>query len=184
MEYKAYGLGIIVGRFQTLHLGHEYMIRMAMALCDRVLVFIGSSQEEGTEKNPFSYELRKELLTSIFGSDIMVHPLPDIGVGNNSRWGDYVIENAVKACGRKPDLLISGKEQRRRDWFDGIEGLTISELYIPKTIEISASEMRGFFLEDDYDSWKKYVNKALWPRYEELKSIVVSSKENKKTDSI
>ena len=183
-EHKAYGLGIIVGRFQTLHMGHEYMIRMAQALCDEVLIFIGSSQEEGTEKNPFSYELRKELLTTVFKDSIMIYPLPDIGVGNNGHWGDYVIENAVKACGKKPDLLISGKEARRRDWFDGIEGLTISELYVPKSIDISASEMRDFFLSDDKKSWKRYVDRRLWPRYEELRDIVIRSQSNKETDSI
>ena len=183
-EHKAYGLGIIVGRFQTLHVGHEYMIRMAMALCDRVLIFIGSSQEEGTEKNPFSYELRKDLLKTVFGDRVMIYPLPDIGVGNNGSWGDYVIENAQEVCGMKPDLLISGKEERRRDWFDGVEGLDISELYIPKTIDISASEMREFFLSDDQRSWKRYVDKRLWPRYEELRNIVLSASKNKTTESI
>ncbi len=183
-EHKAYGLGIIVGRFQTLHIGHEYMIRMAEALCDRVLIFIGSSQEEGTEKNPFSYELRKELLRTVFGDRVMIYPLPDIGVGNNGNWGDYVIENAEKVCGMKPDLLISGKEERRRDWFDGVEGLDISELYVPKTIDISASEMREFFLSDDERSWKRYVDRRLWPRYEELREIVINSKKNKETESI
>ena len=183
-EPKAYGLGIIVGRFQTLHMGHEYMIRMAMALCDRVLVFIGSSQEEGTEKNPFSYELRKDLLKTVFGDRIMIYPLPDIGVGNNGNWGDYVIENAEKVCGMKPDLLISGKEERRRDWFDGVEGLSISELYVPKTIDISASEMREFFIEDDQRSWKRYVDRRLWPRYGELRDIVLKASRNKDTESI
>ena len=181
---KAYGLGIIVGRFQTLHVGHEYMIRMATALCDRVLIFIGSSQEEGTEKNPFSYELRKDLLATVFGDSVMIYPLPDIGVGNNGNWGDYVIENAEKVCGMRPDHLISGKEERRRDWFDGVEGLDISELYIPKTIDISASEMREFFLEDDSRSWKRYVDRRLWPRYEELRDIVLKASRNKATESI
>ncbi len=183
-EHKAYGLGIIVGRFQTLHKGHEYMINMARALCDQVLVFVGSSQESGTEKNPFSYELRQELLTTIFGDDVIIAPLPDIGVGNNGHWGDYVIENAVKVCGRKPDLLISGKEERRRNWFDGIEGVNISELYIPKTIDISASEMRQFFADNDIESWKKYVNKKLWPRYDELRELILEAKDKAETSSI
>ncbi len=183
-EHKAYGLGIIVGRFQTLHKGHEYMINMARALCDKVLVFVGSSQESGTEKNPFSYELRKELLTTIFGDSIIIAPLADIGVGNNGHWGDYVIENAVSVTGRKPDLLISGKEERRRNWFDGIEGVNISELYIPKSIDISASEIRQFFLNNDKESWKKFVSKKLWPRYEELREIVLKCKDISDTESI
>ena len=50
---KPFALGILVGRFQVVHAGHEQMIRTAMALCDRVGIFIGSSQESGTSKNPF-----------------------------------------------------------------------------------------------------------------------------------
>ena len=182
--HKAYGLGIIVGRFQTLQKGHEYMINMARALCDKVLVFVGSSQESGTEKNPFSYELRKELLITIFGDSIIIAPLADIGVGNNGHWGDYVIENAVSVTGRKPDLLISGKEERRRNWFDGIEGVNISELYIPKSIDISASEIRQFFLNNDKENWKKFVSKKLWPRYDELRKIVLECKDISDTKSI
>ena len=49
---KPFSLGIMVGRFQTLHIGHEQMIRTGLELCDEVGIFIGSSQESGTEKNP------------------------------------------------------------------------------------------------------------------------------------
>ena len=184
MDKKTFQLGIIVGRFQALHAGHELMINTGVSICEEMLVFIGSSQEQGTEKNPFSYELRKELLTDVFGDSIKIYPLPDIGVGNNGRWGDYVIENAVKCAGKKPDLLVSGKESRRRDWFDGIEGVSISELYIPNSIDISASEIRELFINDELDKWKSYVNEKLWPRYDELRQIVLRSNVNKETDSI
>ena len=62
MEDKPFSLGILVGRFQALHTGHEQMIHTALALCDRVGIFVGSSQESGTANNPFSYETREGLL--------------------------------------------------------------------------------------------------------------------------
>ena len=157
MNKKPYKLGIIVGRFQNIHAGHEEMIEKALELCDRVAVFVGSSQESGTNKNPFSYELRRELLTRLFGDKILIYPLPDIGVGNNSRWGDYVLRNVEERVGMLPDLLVSGKESRRKDWFDGVEGVSIAELYIPKTIDISASRMRTYLETDDFDSWKQFT---------------------------
>ena len=110
MEEKPFRLGLVVGRFQTLHTGHEDMIRKAIALCDRVGLFVGSSQESGTFKNPFSYELRREMLTDVFGSNVCVYPLPDIGVGNNAKWGDYVLGQVAERFGRLPDLVVSGKE--------------------------------------------------------------------------
>lgn len=184
MSYKPFALGIMVGRFQTLHSGHEYMIRTAMALCDQVGIFVGSSQESGTAVNPFSYQDREGLLRLLFGEHIQIFPLPDIGVGNNSSWGEYVLQNVQARYDRYPDLLISGKELRRVNWFDGIDGVNISELYIPKTIDISASRMRGFFLENDEESWRRYTNRQLWGQYSRLRELVLASRDNTETDSI
>ena len=181
---KPYQLGITVGRFQAFHKGHQYMIDKAVALCESVGVFIGSSQESGTVKNPFSYETRERLLKKIYGDAIRVYPLPDIGVGNNSRWGDYVIDNVVAQCGEKPDLLVSGKEIRRIDWFDSVKSLTIAELYVPKIIDISATQMRAFFLTGDVESWRTYTDPALWDEFDTLKRIVEAAQSNTETASI
>ena len=181
---KPYKLGILVGRFQTIHLGHEKMVNTALHLCRQVGVFVGSSQESLTSKNPFSYEIREEMLHAVFGDAIRVYPLPDIGVGNNPRWGDYVLQNVEARFSCLPDLLVSGKESRRLDWFDSVAGLAISELYIPKSIDISATEMRQFFLADDFESWKKHTNPRLWSKYPELRQIVLASQSRRETDSI
>lgn len=181
---KSYELGILVGRFQTIHSGHEQMIRKAIELCNQVGILIGSSQESGTFKNPFSYELRRDMLTAIFGDEVSIYPLPDIGVGNNAAWGEYVLDNVTAAFGRLPDLLVSGKEARRISWFDSVEGTSIAELYIPKAIDISASEMREHFVNNDLESWKQYTNPLLWDQYDKLRDIILASKENLETDSI
>ena len=181
---KPYKLGILVGRFQAIHLGHEKMVNTALHLCRQVGVFVGSSQESLTSKNPFSYEIREEMLHAVFGDAIRVYPLPDIGVGNNPRWGNYVLQNVEARFSCLPDLLVSGKEARRLDWFDSVAGLAISELYIPKSIDISATEMRQFFLADDFESWKKHTNPRLWSKYPELRQIVLASQSRRETDSI
>lgn len=184
MNNKPYRLGILVGRFQTLHSGHTDMINRAIELCDKVGIFVGSSNESGTSKNPFSYETREDMLKTVFGNEVFVFPLPDIGVGNNSTWGDYVLKNVVDRFGEMPDLLVSGKEARRVSWFDSVDGASIAELYIPKTIEISATEMRDFLINDDCESWKKYTDSKLWGKYEKLRQEVLLSKDNSETHSI
>ena len=181
---KPFELGILLGRFQTFHTGHEYMIEKAILSCDTVGVFIGSSQESGTAKNPFSYEVRESVLKKVFGDKISVYPLPDIGVGNNSKWGDYVLENVISRFGKTPDLLISGKEERRVSWFDSTAGDGIAKLYVPKVIDISATEMRSYLIDGDFESWKRYTNPALWDSYNELRAAVLAAKDNLETDSI
>lgn len=184
MDKKPFELGIIVGRFQTFHTGHEYMINTAVSICERVAIFVGSSQESGTLKNPFDYKTRERILRKLFGSTVDVFPLPDIGVGNTSAWGDYVLKNVAERCGKAPDLLISGKEARRLDWFDSKKGVQTAELYVPKTIDISATRMREFFINDNFDEWIKYTNPVLWNDYETLRAAVLGSKDNLETASL
>ena len=181
---KPFHLGITVGRFQTFHKGHQSMIDKALELCEKVGIFIGSSQESGTNKNPFTYEMRKQMLEKVYGGRIEIYPLPDIGVGNNSEWGDHVISTAEKYFGEKPDLLISGKEERRASWFESSSGAKIAELYIPKTIEMSASEMRQMLIENRFDDWKKYCDEKLWDCFPEMQKLILDSYDNTDTSSM
>lgn len=184
MSHQPFQLGLIVGRFQTLHAGHRDMLDKACAVCDRVGVFIGSSQESGTLKNPFTYPERRAMLQKVCGSRVEIAPLPDIGVGNTAKWGEYVLENARRCFGKTPDLLISGKEERRLSWFDSAAGVTVAELYIPKTIDISAARMREFFIRDDRAAWQQYADRALWDDYDRMRAKVLAAKDNLQTDSI
>lgn len=184
MSKKPYSLGLLVGRFQGVHLGHQMMIDTALSICGEVCVLIGSSQEEKTAKNPFSYELRRKMLQKIYGDRIKVFPLPDIGVGNCAAWGEYVTGKVVEYCGRRPDILVSGKEQRRASWLEGKEGASVAELYIPKTIDVSASKMREYFIADDRAAWESFCAPAIRDMYPALRNIVLESLENTETKSI
>ena len=182
MEKKPYSLGIIVGRFQVLHLGHVDMISQALNLCERVGIMVGSSQESGTLKNPYTFEKRKEVLQLIFGDAVEIYPLPDIGVGNNSTWGDYVLRKVNEAFGRSPDLFVSGKESRRNSWVD--ESYDIAELYVPKAVEISATEMIQLLLSDNKDQWCRYTDARLHGQYQELRTIALQCKDKLETASM
>ena len=181
---KPFSLGILVGRFQVVHAGHEQMIRTALSLCRRVGIFVGSSQESGTSTNPFPYEIRRQLLRNLFGDAVEIYPLPDIGVGNTAAWGDYVLQHVRTRFGCLPDLLVSGKESRRLDWFDSVQGVRIAELYIPKTIAISASQMRIFLIEDDRARWERYVSPENHAMYPILREMALASQAHSETESI
>ncbi|MGC9311012.1 MAG: adenylyltransferase/cytidyltransferase family protein, partial [Candidatus Aenigmatarchaeota archaeon] len=54
-------LPVFAGRFQPLHKGHlEVMRRLSKG--GRFAVVIGSVQEFGTDKNPFNFAERKEMI--------------------------------------------------------------------------------------------------------------------------
>ena len=179
---KKYSLGIIVGRFQVLHLGHVDMINKAIELCDKVGVFIGSSQEFGTLKNPYTFEKRREMLEILFGNKISIYPLPDIGVGNVPIWGDYVLKNVAQRFGKMPDLFISGEESRRASWLADYP--EIDEVFIPKTIDVSATKMIQFLINDEELKWREYVDPRLYSKYSELKDLAIKSQTNLETSSL
>jgi len=181
MSEKAYKTGILVGRFQILHKGHGDMIRKAQQICEHIDIFVGSSQESGTLKNPLSFEMRKDLLAQVFPR-AGIFPLPDIGVGNTYAWGDYVVGKVVDCTGGLPDLLVSGVESRRNSWLD--DKWNIAQLFVPKTIDISATRMIQFMLDDDRASWEQYIEPGIAGRYEEIRNFVAASRNNLNTDSI
>ena len=180
----AFSTGLIVGRFQTFHRGHEEMIRCALDVCDTILLFIGSSQESGTQKNPFTYQMRHDVIAKVFKREIcakrlFIHPLPDAGLGNNTAWGEYVLRTAHE-YGFNPQIMISGKETRRETWFND----DLFELFIPKTENISATMLRLAMLRDDREMWKRYVPQRTWDMYDQLRPLLIAAQENAETASI
>ena len=95
---KPYDVGLICGRFQTFHIGHESLVNEAVKLCDRVLLLIGSAQECGTERNPLNVITREKMLKMVYGdnSNIMIYGLADLTNENDITpdWGKYLLNNA------------------------------------------------------------------------------------------
>ena len=59
---KKYKVGLYIGRFQPFHMGHLSIVKRALKECDTLVIAIGSSQENRTKKNPFTFEERKAFI--------------------------------------------------------------------------------------------------------------------------
>lgn len=59
---KKYQVALFIGRFQPFHNGHLYSLKKALNIAERVVVGIGSSQEEGTRDNPWNASMRLEMV--------------------------------------------------------------------------------------------------------------------------
>lgn len=170
---------MVIGRFQMFHNGHEELIDTALELCERVVVFVGSSQESGTSKNPFDFKTRKEMIeccfpAQCFAERLVVCPLQDIGVGDNTSWGKYVIEEFKKVCwGFTPDLYISGCEKERSSWFSDELAPTMNELRISRNKNaVSATECRKYLTDNDFDSWKNCVPVFLYGKFNWYRTLL------------
>lgn len=59
---KSYAYTVFIGRFQPFHLGHLYNIQQALKISHRIIIIIGSAFRAPSIKNPFSFQLRKQMI--------------------------------------------------------------------------------------------------------------------------
>ncbi len=177
---KIFNTGIIVGRFQHIHNGHEKIINIGTNLCDKLLIFIGSYDAKISLQNPYDYEYRKKLIEKIYKQDIqngsiIIKPLKDLKnkAELSPRWGKYVMKNAKEVLGKTPECIIYGKDKDIFKCFDKDTVKNITEVLVDRNIfNISGTKMRNFLLEDNKEQWEKYANPLIYSEYDNLKSIL------------
>lgn len=173
--HKQYDVGLLIGRFQVFHLGHKYLADMALTYCDRLLIFVGSAQEKGTERNPFSIETRIEKIKEIYLQDnVIVRGLPDLTNEDDitTDWGKYLLKNAYDAIGKFPDLMIYGNDESRSGWFDPEDIKNIFMLEVPRGLalpKLSATGNRKLMVEDLRDAWRERHPVEIHKDYDKLR---------------
>jgi nicotinamide-nucleotide adenylyltransferase len=130
---------LFIGRFQPFHTGHLLVLQQLSTQCEEIIVGIGSSEDRGTQENPFSEQERKLMVTRSLDAvgihNYRIVSIPDIH--DPPRWVDHVrslvsdfdvvIANnpftrklfvekgyVVKGTAQFQRKLFSGKEIRRR----------------------------------------------------------------------
>ena len=179
---KACESALLVGRFNHIHKGHESLVETALSFSDRLLIMVGSSQEVGTERNPFDVSTRIDMIREIYDEEcatgkIIVKPLPDLTNENDITpdWGRYVLDKAKFYIHKVPELMIYGNDECRSRWFDPEDIKDTLEIIVPRSkIKLSATEMREYLLLDNRDAWNERVNPRLHPFYDRLRSELMS----------
>lgn len=176
---KPYDVGLICGRFQTFHKGHEKLVDTGLLLCDRVLILIGSAQECGTERNPLNINTRTKILKAIYGDrpEIMIYGISDLTDENDIRpeWGRYLLDNVDRYIHKNPEIMIYGNDESRSQWFDKKDLANTAELIINRSdLPLSATMVREAMAKDDRKRWMSYVNPKLHKYYDEIRSELMS----------
>ena len=176
---KPYDIGLICGRFQTFHKGHEKLVDTGLMLCDRLLILIGSAQECGTERNPLNINTRTKMLKEIYGDNpnIMIYGLADMTDEDDIRpeWGRYLLDNVDRYIYKNPEVMIYGNDESRSQWFDKKDLVNTTELIINRAeLSISATMLRQLMVADNRKEWMKWVNPKLHKMYDELRRELMS----------
>lgn len=177
MKKGVFKYGIIVGRFQHIHKGHQKLIEIGLRLCDKLLIFIGSANQENSARNPYSYEYRKSLIEIIYKDEIdsgkiIIAPLNDFKDSRSLTplWGEYVLNSAKDILGEFPNCIIYGKDKDIFKCFAKEAVKKLSEVYVDRdSLMISATKMREFLLDGNKKEWEKYSDEKIHNKYYELK---------------
>ena len=157
-------IGLFIGRFEPLTIGHCSIINDALSKVDKLIVALGSSQSKSSIKNPYSATLRTLMLTKVYEKEILSEKLiialiPDRDhPKDDEEWGKYLLENVLRQTGYKVNIIFEGSEVVRNYWFnEEVKRIVIDKNIIP----ISATEVREFIINYDYGNYKKYVPQEL-----------------------
>jgi bifunctional NMN adenylyltransferase/nudix hydrolase len=85
---KKYNTLVLIGRFQPFHNAHLEIVKRATALCDKLIIVVGSSKQPRTYKNPFTFEERAQMIryaTSGLSLQISIEPNIDT-IYNDQAW--------------------------------------------------------------------------------------------------
>lgn len=106
-------VGLVIGRFQPLHYGHLYLMKMALSVSDQIIIGIGSANVKDHD-NPFSLHQRHSMLVNSLGRETLSHKVRNIVYLNDyeddSRW----IQETLAITG-SVDMVVGNNE-----WVNGI----------------------------------------------------------------
>lgn len=66
-------IGIVIGRFQPFHTGHQSLITKSLNECENTVVFIGSANKSRDYNNPLTNEERKETILNSYKGTPALH---------------------------------------------------------------------------------------------------------------
>jgi len=172
MKYKN---ALVVGRFNIFHKGHESIIEKALEHSENVFIFIGSAQESGTERNPLPVQLRKSIIESIYetNSRVKIYTMNDLTHENDIThdWGRYVLDTVKEKANITPDVMVYGNDESRNNWFSD-EDKTDVIILDRGNINISATIVRAFVKNNEYENFCNNTNEKIWKYYNELKLYI------------
>ncbi len=114
-EYAVY-----IGRFQPFHLGHAHVIKEALDYAKHLMIFIGSSNESHTAKNPFTVQERSQVILEWAAAEgvlynITLHTLAD--APTDAEWKNSVISGVRTYTKDSTDVSIIGHDKDASSWY-------------------------------------------------------------------
>ncbi|MES2155248.1 MAG: adenylyltransferase/cytidyltransferase family protein [bacterium] len=142
--------GLVVGRFQPLHIGHVHLIQQAREQCGTVVIAVGSTNAKPNARNPFSFEERKAMLQAVFPG-VPVFAVPDIH--DREAWVAHLL--AITGAVDR----VYGNDDNSQSLFEAAH-VDVARPGLERRDEWEGTAIRRLMAEDD-PAWRKHVPPAV-----------------------
>lgn len=180
--------GVILARFQPVHEGHIALIKKACDENERVLLLVGSANQQGA-RNPIPLHLRIEMLKqALIANDLMskciIEPFDDLTTeeDNSYEWGFYLYSKVVDVLKESYfTIYYSDGYEIITSWFPGhiLRNYISLSLLARAKVEkgISATQVRDVLMSYDKDDetlskLKSMVPESVFNRREMLREVI------------
>jgi len=144
---------LFIGRFQPFHLGHLDALKQALTENDRIIIGIGSSEQNYTEENPFTAGERFEMIEATMQAEGIPCEkyviIPVRNIDNFSLWASH-----TKLLCPTFQKLYTGSHIVKELFEKHAPDIEIIDLKI--NLDVNATEIREKILDDD-ETWKEMV---------------------------
>ncbi|MFH1299208.1 MAG: nicotinamide-nucleotide adenylyltransferase [Patescibacteria group bacterium] len=144
---------LLIGRFQPFHLGHLDALNKALIENDRVLIGIGSAEDNYTDDNPFTAGERFEMIEKTLQAHEIAPGryaiIPIRNINNYSLWASH-----VKLLCPSFESLYTGSHMVKELFQKHAPDIEIKDIEIKH--KICATAIREKILQGD-ESWAKMV---------------------------
>lgn len=173
MEKKKFKSGLAVMRAQPPHIGHEKLIRRMLSECEKITLILGSVQEQGTERNPYSYTQRKAMLQAMFSKEenARIKILGLFDINNPTEWSSFVLDFLKESMPDiiRPDVYYAGSTYDAQWFRKDFTNIVIEDRVDYNFPYVSGSMVRDMIKIGD-KRWHNYVPQAIHDVIEDLSS--------------
>jgi bifunctional NMN adenylyltransferase/nudix hydrolase len=150
---KKYDTLVFIGRFQPLHSAHFEIMKRATALCDQLIVVVGSANQPRTYKNPFTFAERSRMIRDAAGSlglELIVEPNIDT-IYNDQAWAVRVQNIVAENTRPGARIAVIGHKKDNSSFYLNMFpqwGFVNIDLIEP----LNATDVRDLFFRTDFNS--------------------------------
>ena len=161
---------LAIVRMNPMSKGHKYLIDEMLKVSERVFIGLGSSQEFGTVRNPFSPLERIKMIRNIFPDEdkVILFLVNDLGDCSRDEWTNHCLIELHNQVGydANPSMYFGGSEEDIYWWSNAynLKNVKIKPISLSReeNEHISATEIRdsltNFLNGNVFDvQWSKHI---------------------------